>query len=548
MAQRQTAKVDDWVDVDDWQDVTPAQESIKPFESPKYGPTGPSAGEVASEQAASVLRGIPQAVTSLPAAAKEIGLTAWDFARGKLMPGAKRLGSIASGMAQPLTTTARGVGALIAPDTISAPSEEDFTRAAEGSGALLAGAEIPNIVRGAVKAAPVASGAVARASGAVARKALGAVTTPEALESAAATSKAQALKPVGLEAQAAAQRIAPEASRRGLFSGIRSKTIDRNVKAELDRAGQMVSKAEARLSSDVRPEAQIAKAPILQEMDDILRGLDPDIFPEAVSQIQRLRGAVNRLPEYASFDRVIKLRRDLDTAVDQMGGFKGASASADRIKVVTTRGVSDILRRQLNDLDPSLKAANHEFWLARKASDIVSRRELGDVGKMGTELPGRGSLLDDIIATGTGSAIAGAPGAIAAEAVNLGRQLRGYANVKSSLQQKLADFLKKPKPPETRTDRLLSGMTRRGQMAGTNRPGVDVPQYGPTLQGGMKDTSAVKGVPGEFAKRPIKGLLTEGARITPPPPDPSRLVIWDAKRRLARDPKTGRIFRYYTSD
>src|SRR5689334_2076144 len=43
------------------------------FESPKYGPTGPNGTEMVSEQAANILKGIPQAVTGIPSAALELG-------------------------------------------------------------------------------------------------------------------------------------------------------------------------------------------------------------------------------------------------------------------------------------------------------------------------------------------------------------------------------------------------------------------------------------------------------------------------------------------
>src|SRR5215213_9164816 len=43
----------------------------------------------------------------------------------------------------------------------------------------------------------------------------------------------------------------------------------------------------------------------------------------------------------------------------------------------------------------------------------------------------------------------------------------------------------------------------------------------------------------------IKGLLPAPALVTPPPADLSGMAIVDAARGIARDPKTGRMFRYY---
>lgn len=71
---------------------------------------------------------------------------------------------------------------------------------------------------------------------------------------------------------------------------------------------------------------------------------------------------------------------------------------------------------------------------------------------------------------------------------------------------------------------------------------------------GAPDPSGVWAVPAQFAERePITNpsrLLPAPSRppiVTPPPADPSGAVIVDAARGIARDPKTGRMFRYYTS-
>lgn len=57
-----------------------------------------------------------------------------------------------------------------------------------------------------------------------------------------------------------------------------------------------------------------------------------------------------------------------------------------------------------------------------------------------------------------------------------------------------------------------------------------------------------------------RGLVIEGATtgqarlpagrilVTPAPPDVSRLTIYDAVKQVARDPKTGRMFKYFTAD
>lgn len=73
---------------------------------------------------------------------------------------------------------------------------------------------------------------------------------------------------------------------------------------------------------------------------------------------------------------------------------------------------------------------------------------------------------------------------------------------------------------------------------------------------GAPDPSGVWAVPGQFAQREPIGnpsrLLPPASRgpiVTPPPADPSGIVsVTDAATAVGRDPKTGRMFRYYRSD
>ena len=63
------------------------------------------------------------------------------------------------------------------------------------------------------------------------------------------------------------------------------------------------------------------------------------------------------------------------------------------------------------------------------------------------------------------------------------------------------------------------------------------------------DTSFVRGVPA-MTQPPNPALALEAGKppiVTPPPAETSGLQVFDAARQIARDPKTGRMFRYYTS-
>jgi hypothetical protein len=72
---------------------------------------------------------------------------------------------------------------------------------------------------------------------------------------------------------------------------------------------------------------------------------------------------------------------------------------------------------------------------------------------------------------------------------------------------------------------------------------------GPLVTPPPADPSFVRGVPGMYpaGPDPRRALTPSDTLITPPPADASGIQIVDAARGIARDPKTGRMFRYYTS-
>lgn len=102
-----------------------------------------TAGEVASDQAASVLKGIPQAVTGIPAMVESLGSAGWDILQGK---GTSKAQDILKGMLSPVTTSARGAAAYLAPGSVEAPSREESESAAEGAGANLGGIVVSEAV------------------------------------------------------------------------------------------------------------------------------------------------------------------------------------------------------------------------------------------------------------------------------------------------------------------------------------------------------------------------------------------------------------------
>lgn len=122
-------------------------ENVHPFESPMYpgGPESRTPGQVMSDQAANVLKGIPQAITGIPSflgeAASGIGEA---LSTGKLDRVKNLLKGTADAAVQPFTPvikTAMGKPPL--------PESPEWAQAAEGAGAMLGAAELPNAISGA---------------------------------------------------------------------------------------------------------------------------------------------------------------------------------------------------------------------------------------------------------------------------------------------------------------------------------------------------------------------------------------------------------------
>lgn len=110
-----------------------------------------TAGQVALDQLKNVATGIPQAITGIPSGiGAALSGNAMDLLRG--------IGSTLS----PVTTSLQGAGALIAPNTIPAPSREQFEQAAQAAGANLGGLLL-------AKGAPAAIGKIPTTEAAAAK-------------------------------------------------------------------------------------------------------------------------------------------------------------------------------------------------------------------------------------------------------------------------------------------------------------------------------------------------------------------------------------------
>lgn len=374
---------------------------------------------------------------ALPGLASATGLS--DLLAGKGTAQAQAfLKSLPAGILEGLTTGP--------PKVKRGWDEGDAGLAAEGAmetivNTLPAIAGIPAIVKSGAKAGAQALSTPARIA---------------SLESKANANMARSIKPTTLEGQATVQRIAPELVKRDITGT--GWAIDKEIAKRTEDAGSLVRKVEDRLLAERRPEFQVSTQKVLSQIDDALqklhvRGTDATGHPSAVSKLRTLRETVAKLPDYADFDQVIQLRRQFDDAIRQGGGFNGAGSAAEKIDMLVTRGVADLLRGELNGLDDGLRAANQNYSVMQSAADIVARRKLGQVGVTGAGVPGRGTILDDILATWAGNAIGGPVGGTAAELVNLGRQTRFAASMKGKAQTAIANAMKKPGPQQKLLDR-----------------------------------------------------------------------------------------------
>lgn len=370
-------------------------------------------------------------------------------------------------IAKALKTTAQGAGALVAPSMVNAPSDEDFRQQAQVGGALGAG-----IIAGKVAeiAAPYAKAGALKVARAV-------LPSAEALNEMSAANKARALNPTTLQGKADAQAISGEMAQKGQAPGLRAKTIDANVIKDLHANGERVGTIEDRLKQEPRPEFQISQDDLLGEIDAAKKKLTlpktngVTARPEAVAQLDDIRSIIAKLPKFIDFDTAIELRRQLDARAEDAGAF---GVNADTLKADINRGVANVLRGKLNGLDTELASANHDYSISRKAADMVERRKLGETGKITSGIPGRGGILDDVLATWAGHAMGGPVGGAIAEGINLGRQWRGMANVKSVFQQQLAKMVRPQVPAFNPAGLIEEGAHPMGRPADTSGP-IPVP-------------------------------------------------------------------------
>lgn len=121
------------------------QENIEPFQSPRYPSGSATAGQVAQDQAAEVLTGVGNAITSAPGAL----LSAAKFTGGMIANPGPTMGRVLQGVSSSLPSGAeiRNAPAILA-HALGNPESQAWKNAAQFAGSNLVAAETPNVLSG----------------------------------------------------------------------------------------------------------------------------------------------------------------------------------------------------------------------------------------------------------------------------------------------------------------------------------------------------------------------------------------------------------------
>jgi hypothetical protein len=251
----------------------------------------------------------------------------------------------------------------------------------------------------------------------------------------------------------------------------------------------------------------------LEDAEDLLKTTNAELDSYFSKYPTAQRGAIAGNPETALLDSQAKsLREQIYKTLDAPG--QGAAAR-------------ELQRRYGSLLDMEEEAYRRYNVAKRQAPESLSE-QLGKWHATGRVVRGGLRALGGDVAGGAadvGSAIAERKAAM---------WLKERNTTDALIKQAFAGWSRAPVPivgpPPVRISGQLPPATTR-------------------FAGPVPDPSSVTSVPadvvpGTAASRTGR-LLTAGDTITPPPADTSGVVIVDAARGIARDPKTGKMFRYY---
>lgn len=239
-----------------------------------------SATSVMTDQMDAAARGFPKFITGIPGFLKEAAGSGVDMLTGKgSYRGQKLLGETVKGIAQPFVSAGRGAAALAAPDSVNAPSREEWEQAAEGAGANLAGTVAAPIAGGIVRAAP---------SSVLFNKIRGVAPTAESLKARAVANRA-----------ASEGSLVDDAAKAGnsLFGAVRlgrnayrkvAAPVQERIAGKLDRRAGVETPEQLYARQQLQRDAEIPAAEVPAEPLNVERPTTPTLWEQ---QLERWRAA-----------------------------------------------------------------------------------------------------------------------------------------------------------------------------------------------------------------------------------------------------------------
>lgn len=381
MAQLVKQPEDEWtvesVDDGEWV-VEPVNGDPHPQNPPQTMNDERSAGRVAIDQAKNVLSGIPQAITGIPdALAGGVGAIGQMLTGG----GTSQAQDMLKGITQPFSTVARGVGALVAPDSVQAPSNQEWEQAAQGAGAQLGGELLG---AGAMKLAKAKSlRAAQETKGRTLRSRIAprGERPPPMAPTKASRAMEMKMAPSGKEAQLGAERIAPELAENPVLAQAKAYRFNQKLHEEYKIAGANVHAAE----QSVPRTTKIPQQTVTDGLETVIEKYREMGATEAATAVAREWEKWAAKDANIPWEDYITVKRRLGDQMKVMGQFRETGTAAEKATGAAMKEAYRVVA-DAGNVSPELEAANHQYWLMHSAMEdaglsFSSGRKISEIGK-----------------------------------------------------------------------------------------------------------------------------------------------------------------------
>lgn len=312
-----------------------------------------TAGQVAEDQAANVLKGIPQAITGIPGAVKSTYEALRDIVMNRDFG---KAGQLAYGTVQPAIPLAKTLIGQAPP-----PDSPEWSQAAQGAGAMLG------------------TGLTGMAGEAIAPK------VSSMLESAALKQYTRALAPSTAELKQRAMRTVPEMISRGVTGSLEDLR---------DRADSMVDKVgkQREAALETARQTQINVQPTLNAIDKSLRDnrivIDdpatgqPKVMNQAVANsANKLKQSITQFGTDLSAETLDKVKQYWQGVVAESGGYTGRPNLGLSRNVM--RDAASSLSEELHKASPDIAKIDAEYTVWRNLQQVVDSTLQRRVGQPG---------------------------------------------------------------------------------------------------------------------------------------------------------------------